>query len=108
MILASDDVGLWVDVPALDPANPRAAELLSCLDRGDVDQMSFAFMPTRQEWNADYTQRRILELKLVDVSAVTYPANTATIIAARAASSEPVRRSGLPLSLALAQAAAIA
>lgn len=60
MTLTADDMGLFVDAPNLDLRNPSAAELQSCLDRGDVDQMSFAFMATLQEWNGDcYTQRRI-------------------------------------------------
>jgi HK97 family phage prohead protease len=109
MRLEADDIGLRVDIPSLDERNPRVLELLSALDRGDVDQMSFAFLAMRQEWNEDYTERRILELQLFDVSAVTYPANPATIIAARAATDEvPVpQRAGLPLGLALAQAAAL-
>lgn len=107
MTLTADELGLRVDIPALDSGNPRVVELLSAIDRGDVDQMSFAFYVVKQEWNAEYTERRILELRLVDVSAVTYPANSATIIAARAATVPSTTRSGLPLSLALAQASAL-
>jgi hypothetical protein len=108
MTLTPDELGLRVDIPSLDERNPRVVELLSAIDRGDVDQMSFAFYVVRQEWNAEYTERRILELRLVDVSAVTYPANSATIIAARAAHhSLTVKRGGLPLSLAIAQASAL-
>jgi HK97 family phage prohead protease len=108
MRLEADDIGLRVEIPSLDERNPRVVELLSALDRGDVDQMSFAFMAMRQEWNDDYTERLITELQLFDVSAVTYPANTATIIAARQATIEPpVMRAGLPLGLAIAQAAAL-
>lgn len=40
--------------------------------RGDANSMSFAFRVTRQEWNEDYTERRILEVNLNggDVSAI--------------------------------------
>lgn len=40
--------------------------------RGDASAMSFAFRVTRQEWNEDYTDRRILEVNLNggDVSAI--------------------------------------
>lgn len=108
MLLEADDMGLRVEVPNLDPSNPSAAELLSALDRGDVDQMSFAFQAIRQDWNSDYTERRITEVRLFDVSAVTYPANEATIIAARSQfDATPATRTGFPLSLALAQAAAL-
>lgn len=106
LTLAADDLGLFIDVPTLDLSNPSAQELRSGLLRGDVDQMSWAFMVTRQEWNEDYTERRILEARMFDVSAVTYPANPATIIGARNA--EPTaQRGAFPLSLALAQAAAL-
>jgi hypothetical protein len=104
LTLEEDDHGLLADVPALDVArNVRAAELVSTIDRGDVDQMSFAFRVLRQEWNDDYTERVIREVKLYDVSAVSFPANTATIIALRAAN-HPARRKGHPLSLARAEA----
>lgn len=104
--LASDDLGLYVDVPALDMANPRAIELVSVLRRGDGDQMSWAFMVVRQEWNNDYTERLILEAKMYDVSAVTYPANPATIIGVRSDATE-VEPRGTSLRLALAQAEAL-
>lgn len=104
MHLAADDVGLYVDVPALDLSNPRAQELRSALARGDIDQMSWAFYVLRQEWSSDYTTRRILEARMVDVSAVTYPANPDTVIGIRAdESASDQARSGMPLSLALAQ-----
>lgn len=107
MTLVADDLGLLVDVPAVDVRNnPTAQELVSALARGDVDQMSWAFMAMRQEWSKDYTERRILEARMFDVSAVTYPANEATIIAARSSSDTPeiAERSAMPLSLARALA----
>ena len=108
MTLKADDLGLFVDAPTLDLTNPRAQELRSTLERGDVDQMSWAFMVTRQEWNADYTERRILEARMFDVSAVSFPANEATIIGMRTAQTDREEKAGgYPLSLALAQAAAL-
>lgn len=62
----------------LDDANPRVQEVRSAMRRGDLDQMSIGFRVTRQEWNEDYTERSIREVKLFDVSVVTYPANPAT------------------------------
>ena len=80
--LKSDDVGLKVRAE-LDPANPTVQELRSAMNRGDLDQMSFAFkVPKgegRQEWNSDYSLRTIREVQLFDVSVVTYPANPATV-----------------------------
>ena len=80
--LKSDDVGLKVRAE-LDPANPTVQELRSAMNRGDLDQMSFAFKVPRgegrQEWNSDYSLRTIREVQLFDVSVVTYPANPATV-----------------------------
>lgn len=106
MSLTPDDIGLRVDVSLDVEHNALAAALYSAVDRGDIDQMSWAFQAMRQEWNDDYTERSILEARLFDVSAVTYPANPATIIGARSAT-PVVERSGFPLSLAIAQAAAL-
>lgn len=83
MQLESDDIGLRVRA-TLDPANPAAAEVISGMNRGDIDQMSFAFKVVRDQWSADYSQRTISEVKLFDVSVVTYPANGATVVKLRA------------------------
>jgi HK97 family phage prohead protease len=80
--LESDDIGLKVRA-TLDPSNPTAAEVRSAMERGDVDQMSFAFRVVRDEWNKDYSERTISEVKLYDVSVVTYPANPATVVKLR-------------------------
>lgn len=80
--LKSDDVGLKVRAE-LDPSNPTVQELRSAMNRGDLDQMSFAFKVPRgegrQEWSSDYLLRTIREVQLFDVSVVTYPANPATV-----------------------------
>jgi hypothetical protein len=80
--LSSDDIGLKVRA-TLDPSNPAAQEVRSAMERGDVDQMSFAFRVVRDQWNADYSERTISEVKLFDVSVVTYPANPATVVKLR-------------------------
>lgn len=109
MTLEADDIGLLVDVPSLDVRrNHDAAALASAVDRRDVDQMSVAFYATRQKWNDDYTERRITEVRLVDVSAVTYPANTATIIGLRSAQDEQIEERGMGLALAQAIATSLA
>lgn len=110
LVLVADDIGLYVEAPALDLSNPRAAELRSALARGDIDQMSWAFYVTRQEWSADYTQRRIIEARMVDVSAVTFPGNPVTSIGIRSDDQtddqQPTdrQRTGMSLSLAIAHA----
>lgn len=112
LLLEADTLGLRVEVPNLDVrGNTDAANLASALGRQDVDQMSFAFRAIRQEWNDDYTHRRILEVRLFDVSAVSFPANPATIVALRSAlrpseqEQQQQQRSGL--SLAAAKRAAL-
>jgi len=77
LTLSQDDVGLRVEAH-LDSASPTVASVKSAMDRGDMDQMSFAFQAVRQEWNKDYTQRSIVEAKLFDVSVVTFPASPTT------------------------------
>ncbi|MBM4225245.1 MAG: hypothetical protein FJ167_10780, partial [Gammaproteobacteria bacterium] len=63
----------------------EARDLYTLVDRGDVDQMSFAFRVIRQKWNMDRTERTLNEVSLADgdVSIVTYPAYTATSVEAR-------------------------
>jgi uncharacterized protein len=83
LTLESDDIGLKVRAE-LDPANPLAAEVRSAMERGDMDQMSFAFRAVRQDYDAKANVRTINEVKLYDVSVVTYPANPATVVKLRA------------------------
>jgi HK97 family phage prohead protease len=104
LTLESDDIGLRVSAE-LDPSNPVVAELRSAMSRGDMDEMSFAFRATRQDWSDDYEVRTIRELKLYDVSVVTFPANPATVAQLRE-SAVPVESAATPpsgRSLALAR-----
>lgn len=84
LTLESDKVGLRSSAPSLDASSPLVATVVSAMNRGDLDEMSFAFQVLRQEWNGDYTERLITEVKLFDVSVVTYPANPAAIAQLRA------------------------
>lgn len=79
MQLSADDLGLLVQVPELDMASPFVQSVASAMRRGDLNQMSFAFEVTQQSWSPDYTTRTIHEVRLYDVSVVTYPANEATM-----------------------------
>ena len=71
--LREDDKGLYMEA-RLDPANPDAVKMRSALMRGDVSQMSFAFETVKDGWNKDRTVRELKEVRLHDVSIVTYPA----------------------------------
>lgn len=79
MRLAEDSTGLHVEAD-LDPSNGQVRDIRSAMERGDLDEMSFAFRVTRQEWSPDYTQRDITEVNLNkgDVSIVNYGANPHT------------------------------
>ncbi|MGB0963238.1 MAG: HK97 family phage prohead protease [Mycobacterium sp.] len=79
--LESDKRGLVSDA-TVDLRQSLAADLTLAVDRGDIDQMSFAFRVKSQMWNDDYTERTIIEFEqLFDTSTVTYPANPATVVA---------------------------
>lgn len=80
--LSQDDTGLLAEA-RLDGESPMVQSLKSAMDRGDADQMSFAFRVVQQDWNEDYTDRTIREVQLFDVSVVTYPANPATSVSLR-------------------------
>jgi len=115
LTLEADDLGLRTSA-LLDPGNPTVAEIRSAMGRGDMDEMSLAFMVVKQEWNGDYTERTIKEARLFDVSVVTYPANPNTAAALRRETPggleliefdpEVQDRTGMPLSLASAIAEA--
>lgn len=79
MRLSEDDTGLHTEAD-LDANSPHVQALRSAMDRGDVDEMSFGFWVTRQQWSPDYDQRDILEVNLNkgDVSVVNYGANPNT------------------------------
>jgi HK97 family phage prohead protease len=79
MRLAEDTRGLHVEAD-LDPGNPEVQSLRSAMQRGDIDEMSFAFRVSAQTWSPDWMQRDITEVDLNkgDVSAVNYGANPAT------------------------------
>jgi HK97 family phage prohead protease len=80
--IKEDDKGLRVEAD-LDEANPDAARVMSALRRGDVSQMSFAFEPVKDSWSGDKKTRELKEVKLYDVSVVTYPAYEETMVQLR-------------------------
>jgi HK97 family phage prohead protease len=86
--LSTDDTGLFTDI---DVAPTTAGnDLVILVKRGDVDQMSFAFDVLKEEWNEEDPQnpiRTLKEVRLRDISPVTYPAYPTTDISARSAES---------------------
>ena len=77
--LSEDDTGLRVEAD-LDPADPDVQRLTPKVQRGLIDQMSFAFSGARSEWDDEFTQRSIIDLSIHrgDVSIVNQGANPAT------------------------------
>jgi HK97 family phage prohead protease len=80
--IREDDKGLLVEA-MLDETNPDAARVMSALRRGDVSQMSFAFETVKDSWSDDRRTRELREVKLFDVSVVTYPAYEETMVQLR-------------------------
>lgn len=76
-VLSLDDKGLIAEAPDLDADNPTVRELVSAMQREDIDQMSFAFELMRWSEYVDPDSERsifeLLEVRLWDVSVVTYP-----------------------------------
>lgn len=80
--LSQDNVGLRMEAE-LDPKNPRAVELASALERGDVDKMSFAFSVAPDGDNKEDGLRTLTDLDLFEVSVVTFPAYDSTSVGMR-------------------------
>lgn len=92
--VAEDPIGLRIAIRVPDTAAAR--DLLVSMDRGDVDQMSFAFDAVRDRWDRDDggPVRHLLEARLHDVSVVTFPAYPQTSAEARAAARRVQRSPG--------------
>lgn len=77
--LSEDSTGLVVEAD-LDVRSHLVGDLRVAMERGDLDEMSFAFRVLRQKWSPDYDERRIEEVSLRkgDVSVVNFGANPAT------------------------------
>lgn len=82
--LRTDKKGLRPSA-SLDLRDPDVQALQVKVERGDVNQMSFAFRTIRQEWDDEETSRTLLELSLDrgDVSIVTNGANPKTSVQLR-------------------------
>lgn len=85
--LEQDERGLKFEVTAPDTAWAR--DLYKSVQRGDIDQCSFGFsvMPDGETWRRTPTgdERILSDLRLYDVSIVTYPAYPDTTAGVRSA-----------------------
>jgi uncharacterized protein len=100
-----DQQGLAFDCDVPDTQSAR--DLMTSIDRGDVDQCSFGFRVVKQKWSeepdpADTTGQRkmivreIHAAQVFDVSPVTYPAYPQTDVNARAAELRSMFPDGVP------------
>lgn len=91
--LAEDKVGLSVDA-ALDTGLSYVSDLVANLRNGNIDGMSFGFFVKQDDWTteeietkdgqtAEVEVRRITEVELLEVSAVTFPAYKETAASLR-------------------------
>ena len=85
LTMSEDDTGLKVSIEP--PDTQFARDLAISIERGDINQMSFAFSVQEEEWirgeKKDPDIRKIKKVRLYDVSPVTYPAYEGTDIAIR-------------------------
>jgi phage prohead protease, HK97 family len=79
LTLGTDARGLLVTAN-LDRRDPDVQRLETKMQRGDMDEMSFAFRVKNDSWSDDDSQRRLTEVSLHkgDVSVVNFGANPAT------------------------------
>ena len=82
--LSTDAEGLKIDNDM--PDTQAARDALVSIERGDVDQMSFAFRTLSDNWRTEGGEavRELLDVELLDISPVAYPAYEQTQVSARA------------------------
>lgn len=102
--LAQDKIGLRVD-SALDQNLSYVSDLVANLRNGNITGMSFGFYVVKDDWDVEEVEtsdgnsaevevRTIREVKLVEVSAVTFPAYEDTDAGLRALVVPALRRRG--------------
>ena len=86
LTLKEDGRGLFIE-SELSLDDPDVKQIVPKMKRGDLDKMSFGFIPKVQEWDdsGDMPLRSIEEAALFDVSIVTNPAYEGTEIGLRGA-----------------------
>lgn len=80
--LWEDEVGLRVEAKLPDTSTGR--DLAVLLRDGIIDKMSFGFNVIKDTWNPEGNERTLKSVRLFEVSAVTWPAYSATSASVRA------------------------
>lgn len=90
--LAEDSIGLHFR--AAPPETAWANDLKISMARGDINQGSFGFNTVRDEWRhvQGSAERDLLEVRLFDVSVVTFPAYPQTAVNVRSLMNEFISR----------------
>lgn len=87
MQMSVDDEGMAIRVDLDVENNSEAKNLYSAVERGDIDGMSFMFTVDGDKWDdieSEHPTRTITNIgKVMEVSAVTFPAYEQTSISAR-------------------------
>ena len=87
MQMSVDDEGMVIRVDLDVENNSEAKNLYSAVERGDIDGMSFMFTVDGDKWDdieSEHPVRTVTKIgKVLEVSAVTFPAYQATSISAR-------------------------
>ncbi len=79
LLLRKDSQGLRIEVEP-DQEISYARDIMRAVARGDVSGMSFAFRAIADDWDYDgkTPMRTVTDMKISEVSIVTFPAYTAT------------------------------
>jgi uncharacterized protein len=82
--LKEDEEGLYIEIDP--PDTTWARDLQESIKRGDISQMSFGFQVVADEWEYNKGKdsiRTLKEVRLFDVSPVTFPAYPQTTVKVR-------------------------
>ena len=91
LTMAKDKRGLSVEIDPPDTSYSR--DVIESVRRGDITGMSFAFRGLKDQWDetTDPPTRTVLDMRVHEVSIVTFPAYPATDVAAAQRSLEQHR-----------------
>ena len=87
MQIGFDDMGMYFRANLDIENSPKAQDYYAAVRRGDMDKMSFMFVIGEDKWEGletDHPLRTITSIeRIVEISAVTFPAYEGTSISAR-------------------------